>query len=61
MVEPIPLLWLPYPYLSRKRYSFTDLLTYSVFQWPASPTCGTFDLPESDSGFEIMILIHRFI
>ena len=23
--------------------------------------CGAFDLPESESGFEIMILIHRFI
>ena len=24
-------------------------------------TWGAFDLPESESGFEIMILIHRFI
>ena len=25
------------------------------------PSRGAFDLPESESGFEIMILIHRFI
>ena len=35
-------------------------LTFSVKKWP-NFTWGAFDLPESESGFEIMILIHHFI
>ena len=39
-------------------YVFMLLLSFSIF----SDQCrGAFDLPESESGFEIMILIHRFI
>ena len=38
--------------------------TYNLAHWIRMSACftwGAFDLPESESGFEIMILIHRFI